>query len=177
MKINLLRIVLISLFVVDVEASNIPEIIMQSPIASAAIGYVVGNIGHQVVNGCNLNPVIPYIQTSDKKEFALLGLQFMGVSMYVYQDYLQGFNEQEIDDSSHAYYDISRSTNKKLCKFDSEENLASIYYRDSVHTKYYGNDEDEHQEFGSAIIFDLKPIASGLLNAVICGSAAWLTAP
>lgn len=170
MKNKLLIICMIVMCRGNLEASHLPEIIMQSPIASAVTGYVIGNVGHQVISGCNLNPFVEYTKTSVEKEFDLVGLQFMGVSMYVYRDFLKRPCEPTREGCSGKIYDIARFTREEVSEIHGCYGCITHAEKDV----YVDGDEEE---LGAAILFDFKSIESGLISAVICGSVAWLVAP
>lgn len=100
MKIKFLAVGFLGLFVLDMQASSLREIVAQNPASCAAIGYAVGAIGYQALRGCSLNPLVVYEEIhlerrfdiaegrvdSAQRRFDLAGLQLMGLSGYVYLD-------------------------------------------------------------------------------------------
>lgn len=153
MKNNLLAICLIAFSSINFQASTLSETIIQSPVTHAVIGYVAGNLGYQVVSGCNVNPLVHFTQEENGEEFDLVGVQCMGACAYIYEKYAQ----QELSDCNNGFYDIARFTNEKVCTFQTPVVLISTSEKEH-------HDNGSEEEVGAALLVDLRPIAMGLIT-------------
>lgn len=161
MKQNLLAICLIALSNINLQASTLPEVIIQSPVTHAVIGYVTGSLGYQVLSGRNVNPLVNFTQEENGEKFDLLGVQCMGVCAYTYEKYAQ----QELLDCDNDLYDIARFTNKKSCTFKTDFLFISNSERE-----HHENGSEE--EVGAALVVDLRTIAMGLITGGLAYYAA-----
>lgn len=162
MKKILLASCLIALSSINIQASSLPETIMQSPVTHAVIGYIAGNLGYQVLSGCNVNPLVNFFtQEENGEEFDLVGVQCMGACAYIYEKHAQ----QELSDSDNGLYDIARFANKKVCTFKTP--VLSI---NTSETEHHNNRSEE--EIGAALVLDLRPIAIGLITGGLTYYAA-----
>lgn len=169
MKMRLLAVALISLLVINVQASSLREIIAQNPGTCAAAGYAVGAIGYQALRGCKIDPFVNYVEKEGSRnkdelgEFTLIGLQSMGMSMYAYKDSctmsrmhqgLTGIFFGEI-------FDIAR--------FDKVKAPMRALFMQHAH-------EDKDDTIGYTMTFDLNPILVGLATSAAFYGLAVLAA-
>ncbi|AXK60611.1 hypothetical protein [Candidatus Chromulinivorax destructor] len=160
MKKNLLAIFLIALSSINIQASTLSETIIQSPVTHAVIGYVVGNLGYQVLSGCNVNPLVHFTQEENGEKFDLLGVQSMGACAYIYEKYAQ----QKLSDCDNGFYDIARFTNKKVCTFKTPIVLINSFAKQ--------HHDNGSEEVGAALLVDLRPLAMGLITGGLAYYAA-----
>lgn len=189
MKQNLLAICLIALSSINLQASTLPETILQDPMLFAVTGYIAGNLGYQVLNGRNLNPLVKFSQKLNGIPFTLEGIQCMGLSVYGYSTTVEKSSRKSIKIYAHNYndfieltknegcdisraYDIAQCTNEKLVEIDC--NGPHIYLS---RTAYFENiDKEKEDQLAASLYIDLRPIAAGIITSGLCAGIAYCAA-